>query len=366
MAKKKQSAYTSEDIIYNTADNTLNHTTTSAGSFLVSAAEEEVALSNNSEAETEDKRKRKKKTKKVYQKSTFKHKMKVIGCLAALGVFTGSGLGVWYFNSALKSNIDYTSLVAADYYGNVDEVFSSMSITDKSTWVSQAHDKGLSPADFNAVDNILLCEYNAQQASTWSIIGTGNVISMGIAQTVYSGKTFDGNFYTFESISAGMITVANCDVMAKNGSTIDIYAGKNPTSTGATWVKDKTITTEEFSAMSGVLPNAVGPYIISDKTVETSSDITHDSESGLYSFTITLKPIESVLLYYKQVQRSGGLEANPEFYSIEITYHINEEWQFVSSEITESYKAVKFGMPVTCNGKLSTTYEFDCEVTLPV
>ena len=76
--------------------------------------------------------------------------------------------------------------------------------------------------------------------------------------------------------------------------------------------------------------------------------------------------MESVLLYYKQVLRSGGLEAEPTFSSIEITFTINQDWQFVKTEISEVYKAVKFGFPADCNAVLTTNYNYDCEVSLPV
>ncbi|MBQ8444619.1 MAG: hypothetical protein IJX25_04635 [Clostridia bacterium] len=306
-----------------------------------------------------------KKTKKIYTPTTFKHKMKVLGVLALLGIFTGAGLGVWYFNTALKSNVDY-NLDPAEYIGNVDDSFSSIGLSKETGWAEKAKAKGLTPADISVVDNILLCEYNAQQASSYEIIGTGKVLSLGIAQTVYSEKKFDGDAYSFVSISAGMLTVATCDVMNKAGNSVTIYQGQNPTDSGATWTSPETITSDAFSELSGVMPNAVSPYIISEKTIDSASEIVYDSQSELYSFTVTLKPVESVLRYYKQVKRSGGLEANPEFYSIQITFNINENWQFVSTEITESYKAVKFGMPVTCDGTLVTNYSFDGEVTLPV
>ncbi|MBP3344688.1 MAG: hypothetical protein J6K97_00600 [Clostridia bacterium] len=308
------------------------------------------------------------KEKKVYEKSTWKHRMKVLGILCFLGVFTGSGLGVWYFNFALKSNVDYSSLKAEDYIGNVDDTFKKMSISNKDSWVETAKSKGYTPASssLSAADNILLAEYNAKQASSYSIIGTGKVIAMNVPQTVYSAKKFDGNTYTFESISAGMLTVATCDVMDYNGSKVKVYQGKKPRKDGADWVYDSEMTTEEFEATVGVMPDGILPYIISEKTIESSTEVVYDDASGNYSFTIVLKPIESVLLYYKQVRRSGGLEADPEFKSIEIKFTLNENWDFVSTEIKESYRAVKFGLPVTCNGTLTTNYTFNDEVTLPV
>lgn len=311
-----------------------------------------------------EKKKKKSKAKKVYPKTTFKHKMKVIGCLALLGIFTGCGLGVWYFNTALRSNVDY-STDPTTVMGNVDTVFSAMGIKKQDGWVDTAKANGKTPLDFSVADNILLAEYNHTLAGTYSVVGKGKVLTMGTTQTVYSEKLYDGSRYSFVSISAGLLTVASCDVIVPNGS-IDVYAGSNPHATGATWTFDKNYSAAQYSAMNGVMPDAPHPYIISDKTIDQASEITLNTETGNYEFTVTLKTVESALLYYKQVQRSGGLEADPEFHSIEIKFSINQDWQFVETDIVESYKAVKFGLPVTCDGTLTTVYNYDGEVVLPV
>ncbi|MBE7074299.1 MAG: hypothetical protein E7379_04350 [Clostridiales bacterium] len=308
---------------------------------------------------------KKKKPKKVYKKTTFKHKMKVMGVLTLLGMFTGCGLGVWYFNTALQSP-DYASLNVADYIGNVDDSFATIGVTKGSNWVADAKNKGLTPADIAVADNILLCEYNAMQATSYSMIGTGAVYCMGTSQSVYSARKFDGNAYTFESLSKGILTVATCDHMVEGGTTVTTYQGTDLTDTGATWITPETVSTNEFQETVGVLPNSLSPYIISEKTIEEASEISYNDETGTYSFTVSLKTIESVLFYYKQVKRSGGLEASPEFYSIQITFTINADWEFVSTDIVETYKAVKFGLPVTCEGTLLTNYVFDGEVTLPI
>ncbi|MBQ8909376.1 MAG: hypothetical protein IJY90_03725 [Clostridia bacterium] len=314
------------------------------------------------------KKEKPKKEKKVYQRTTFKHKLKVLGVLALLGVFTGSGLGLWFFNQT-RSTVDY-NIAPETVMGNVDTVFASQrlqGIAKEKGWDAKAKASGIKPSDFSAVDNVLLCEYNVQHATSYSMIGTGAVFCMGTSQSVYSAKKFDGNGYTFESLSKGVLTVATCDYMTTSpNSQVTTYQGTNLTDTGATWGSPTSASQADFKAMVGVLPNSVSPYIISDQTVEEASEVVYNEETDTYSFTLKLKTVESVLLYYKQVKRSGGLEANPEFHSIEITFTINSNWEFVSSSIVESYKAVKFGMPVTCKGTLDTNYIFNEEVTLPV
>ena len=194
MAKNKKEKIASLSVEIET-ENQQTETAPAAVSF-VEHGEETLVISQK------EKHKKAKKAKKVFQKATFKHKMKVIGCLAALGMFTGCGLGVWYFNTALRSNVDYASLNAADFYGSVQSVFDKMSVTGGKGWVEEAKAQGKKPTDFSPVENVLLCEYNAEELGRkYEIIGEGKVLSLGIAQTIYSEKKFDGNKNTFISNS---------------------------------------------------------------------------------------------------------------------------------------------------------------------
>jgi hypothetical protein len=317
------------------------------------------------------KKKKKTKNKKNYEKTTFKHKMIVLATLLFLGVFTGSGLGVWYFNVTLKSNVDYSSMDVSMYKGDVnkvledDEKIGLSASDDKTQWVVKAKAMGKTPADFSAVDNFLLAEYNATLASSWTAIGTGKVATIA-TQTIYSAKKFDGNAYTFESISKGILSVATCDKMTKGQKSVEIYNGSNIGTDGADWTYNNTVTTDEFKEMCGNTPDAIQPYLISDTTVISSTEIVYDSENKTYSFTIELDPQTSVLLYYRQVKRSGDLEADPEFYSIKQTITIDENWNLVCIDSIESYKAVKFAMGNSCTGTLTTYYNFNVDVSLPV
>lgn len=312
----------------------------------------------------------KQKKKKSYEKTTFAHKMKVLGILLILGIFTGSGLGVWYFNVTLKSNTDYSSLNASDYAGDVNEVllrnFALSTESERKSWLNVAQAQSITPYDLSPVDNFLLAEYNASLASSYTAIGVGRVDTIA-SQTVYSAKKFDGTRYTFESISKGILSVGTCDTFVKGSNSIDIYNGNNIRNDGADWVYDSTITSAEYLKLCGNMPSAVQPYLISEKTVISSTEIVYNDETGNYSFTLELDPVKSVLLYYRQVKRSGGLEADPEFYSISQTITIDSNWNLVSLEVKEDYKAVKFSMGNKCTGTLKTDFSFNLEsVTLPV
>ena len=328
-------------------------------------------LSKDEKARLKQKKKEEEKREKEYQKGTFKKNMRALGIILVLGIFTGSGLGVWYFNYALKSKVDYSLYVVADYMPDLDERFASLfGITeenDKLNWVEKARSLGIeNPSQLSAIDNYLLAMYNAQNESELVIESEGLVKSMGTSQTVYSLKTFDGSLYTFESISTGFITIAFHDEMTVNEDgeavgNIDIYNGKSGTitTTSAEWELAESLTPSEYQELTGGLLNVLNPYIISEKTVLNSDIEIVVDENGYYSMTFELHPIYSVLNYYRQVRRTGQLEADPYFHNITQTIVMDKDWNLISTYVEEDYNAVKMGFGVGCSGNLKQNFYFD-------
>ena len=320
-------------------------------------------------------KKAKKEAKKAaYKKTTLKHKLYVISILFVLGIFTGSGLGVWYFNGFLKSNVDYTQHgKPEDYVQSIDDTltrnFSGINLGAKEDWVDYAKTQGKTPADLSPVDNFVLSQYNMAIANSYSVIGSGSVVAQTIItvdQFLYSEKKFDGQNYSFISISpdtTGLVgDVAVCDVLGKNSKTIKSYKGSiNPGNTSAEWAYNTSYTTEEHSNLNGVKVNDIQPYLICTETVVSSSEITIN-EDGNYVFSLELDTIKSVLNYIRQVKRTGGLATFPEFKSINISFTITPDWQLVKMNIVEVYKAVKMGMTPTITGTLN----FDFTVNQPI
>lgn len=328
-------------------------------------------LSKDEKARLKQKKKEEEKREKEYQKGTFKKNMRALGIILVLGIFTGSGLGVWYFNYALKSKVDYSLYAVADYMPDLDERFASLfGITeenDKLNWVEKARSKGIeNPSELSAIDNYLLAMYNAQNESELVIESEGLVKSMGTSQTVYSLKTFDGSLYTFESISTGFITIAFHDEMTVNEDgeavgNIDIYNGKSGTitTTSAEWELAESLTPSKYQELTGGLLNVLNPYIISEKTVLNSDIEIVVDENGYYSMTFELHPIYSVLNYYRQVRRTGQLEADPYFHNITQTIVMDKDWNLISTYVEEDYNAVKMGFGVGCSGNLKQNFYFD-------
>ncbi len=327
---------------------------------------------------TKEEKKAKKEAKKAeYKKTTFKHKLKVMAVLSVLGIFTGSGLGVWYFNFNLKSNVDYSQAGnPEDYIQSIDETltrnFAGFNLADKANWVDYAQTAGKTPADLSPVDNFVLAQYNIQNANSYTVIGEGSVVAKTIItvdQFLYSEKKFDGERYSFVSISpdtTGIVgDVAVCDVLTKGGNSIASYKGNiHDGNRSADWTYNTSYSSAEHGNLNGVKVNDIQPYLICTETVVSSSEITID-ENGNYVFTLELDTIKAVLNYIKQVQRTGGLSTYPEFKSLQTTFTITPDWQLVKMHIVEVYTAVKVGMRPTITGTLDFDFTINQPVQLP-
>lgn len=291
-----------------------------------------------------------------------------------IGIGTGLFLGSWYSYAFLSSSVDYSNISEATLRDDIDEIFkkaikkNKITDSDKENWVSTAKSQGVTPKNLTTYENIALAEYNLENAQSYAVTGTGLVDTV-VKQTVYSAKYYDGNQYVFENISkSSMVTVANCFVLNKGANLVSTIAGNNVTETSANWTGSKTeITTSEFSDKNGVLPNKVIPYIVSSKTVTSSSEITETTVNGIkqYKFSVNLDSINSVIHYVRQVKQTGGLSDYPTFNDIKLTFVIDENWNFVSFDVVENYRVVYAGLKPKCTGTLNLTFKINEPITLP-
>ena len=355
---------------------------------------EEVIYLNNTEKEDEsadeklkddfkkelNKKAKKEKVKSKTSKKSFKQRMKTLGILTVLGVFTGCGLGVWYFNNAVVPPVNYGQYNASDYQTSAQDVLGELFgiSSDYENWRSSSEflSSGIdSPSDLTPVQNFLLAEFNALNSDYFHIVGNGRVrvsaFGIPISQTVYSEKNYDGNAYTFESISEGTMDIGKCSVMEKPTSlnsnpevmlfsSSDVYTSEGASITdNAVWGNYETYTQEAYIDLAGGLPNGIQTYIISDKTITSTNDssvITYDEATGYYTFTIELDPITSVLNYVRQVQQTSGLGSAPTFESVKQTITIDGEWNLISISIEERYSVLYGGISAGCSGTLTSYY----------
>ncbi len=311
------------------------------------------------------------KPKKVVKKS-FKQRMRTLGILLVLGVFTGSGLGVWYFNSVLRSNVDYGKYDVSDYIVSADEVLEGVFgiSSDQSNWLESIRAseqyRDYSPLDLSPAQNFILAEFNATLANNFHAEGNG-VVSTIATQSVYSEKNYDGNRYTFESISKGLMSIAICSAMDKGANSVELYSGSDIEPNDAVWGEPEIYSSDDYIELAGSTPDAIQPYIISDKTILSQTEVVYDEATGYYSFTMELDPVTSVLRYARQVRQTSGLSSYPEFDTVTQTITIDGDWNLVSIDVHETYSVVAFGIPASCTGTLLTYYYFNVDdVVLPV
>lgn len=306
-----------------------------------------------------------------YKKKTFGHRIRTLVFLLFIALFAGSGLGLWYYNTMLRSDTDWETLFTQadtympDYNQTFTNNFSFGTPTNKS-WVQLAKSQNKTPASLSAVDNFILAEWNAIHSSSYSAVSTGKVLTLGINQMVSSTKKYDGNAYTFEALSNGVVSVASLDYYQKNSMTAKIYTGSTNKNGETKWNLDREIPYNEYCDLIGTSITNVHPYIISSKTVKNASEVKQDETTGNYNFSLILDETLGALKYTKQVKKTGGLSSYPEFVYINLNITIDKDWNLVAIEAKEYYTAIAYGMKISCDAHMYYNYNFDGIVTLPV
>ncbi len=332
---------------------------------------------NNVGAETFSSAKKLQRKKHFWQRRVFSFAMVVV-----LGVSSGVWLGGWYKDYISGQSVDYSNYNLEDYEINrinvlnsvTGQKFSSENEIGDIVAILKSNGK-LNPCKLSASQNFAIADFLASKATSYQAVGVG-VVDTIANQDITSSKKFDGSTYTFESMSAGMLTVATCAVMQKGGSNVQLYKGDGLQQDETTkihtavWKKDKSLPLTEYEQLNGMQPDRLLPYVVSSKTIIDEANVqvveTTFNDKKAYEFTMQLDPVTSVLRYYRQVMQTSGLESAPKFYDVQVKVILDENWNFVRTEVLEHYTVVAFGIPAECTGTLNTDFVFNQNVTLPV
>lgn len=298
--------------------------------------------------------------------------------ICLLGIATGIFLGSWYSYTMLTANVDYSlyseeSLREKESYKDIiSSVLKISNPTEEqlTNWVTLAKEKNIKPNNLLPSQNFILAEYNATLATSFKAIANGLVETIA-TQSIYSEKLFNGSAYTFSSISAGLLTIADCAYMEKGSDLVSSHKGNNVTSTSADWTGTVTnYSKADYKELAGNTPDVLNPYIVTSKTLlrDKSEDITLENYNGkqVYKFSFQLDPVKSVLNYIKQVRVTSGLSGYPTFDDVTLTVFLDEDWNFVRTEVVENYRIPYGGLQPKCKGTLNTDYSFNVPVTLPI
>lgn len=209
--------------------------------------------------------------------------------------------------------------------------------------------------------NISLTNFDASENHYSQV--KGNVLAMGVEQTIYGTSIRRGDDYFNESLStSSMVKVAKR--FYQEGEKVDTYTGDIVDSRKAIWPSSisETHTLEEYEEKWGRDLSRGSIYIISEKTVlEQSQSL---DEEGNYLITVSLDPDLSTVRYVRQMVSMSGLSRDPIFHSVTLEFTLDQDLKPISSTFTENYEVY---MVVTANsdGKQYTLYHQDEAYPIP-
>lgn len=261
-------------------------------------------------------------------------------CVLACG--TGFYLGNFYISSQMKT-VNYASLSEQDFLPDVKAVLARI--------------EGKRPDQVSATDAFIAAEHYLNTAEHFVVNVEGSLTHNYGNQTVFGHKLRNaGIMEAVEISSSSAKKVANRYVA--QGDLVKLYSGTVTSRTTASWSNNfKEVNFEEYRSIYGVVPSNVIPYIVSEKTVKESSSVTILA-GGLYQFTLSLDAETAPMNYVQKMKKLSDLTENPTFISLEVTFVVDKNFNFVSTRSEEGYTLKFLGIPVTCSGYIQQDYDF--------
>ncbi|MBQ7579361.1 MAG: hypothetical protein IJT25_02380 [Clostridia bacterium] len=260
-----------------------------------------------------------------------------------VGAIGGFFAGSLYVSSKYKVTYNFSE---ADYRDNTETVLSLTS--------------GKNPSMVGGVNAFITAEYNLSQKSQYRVTSNGGIQpSIGSYQTIYAYREYSEGKTYLENLSNGMMPIAEL-LLYKDGATVESYMGKLKSSTEADFPNspNSTFSYEDFTLKNGVKVDTPVAYVVSSRTILVESDAGVFVEPNVYEYTLVLSPETSVMNYVKQMMRTSGFADPPKFASVQITFRVDSNFNFISYTINESYTVVYFGVPAHCVGSLTLTFDY--------
>ena len=180
---------------------------------------------------------------------------------------------------------------------------------------------------------------NATNLESFKTITTGTVKASIATQVVRSTYIKENEKHFYENISSGLVKVGFR--FYQKDEMVELISGKNITESSANWVEGKStsLTTSEYDEQWGKDLSRRTIYIISSKTVLDTS--TSEKTSDGYTVTIDLNPDLGSARYVKQIIMTSGLDRNPIFHSIKLTYHLDSNLMIQDVNMVSNYEVYK-------------------------
>ena len=285
------------------------------------------------------------------QKRSKKHLIIQIVAIA-LVIVAGLGVGFYFGNFYLATKfkkVDYSQFNEEDILPDFESVLEK--------------NAGKSVAEVSAVDAFVLAQYNFEHAKSYTVSSKSSLSHNYGKQSIYVEKSLENGVFSMINISTSSMKNFATKVSV-TGDTVELFEGSVTSDTTADWsTKSQTYSQQEYKDMNGVAATALTPYIVSEKTLSENDSSALSPRGGIrlqngnYKFSIKLNTTSSVLNYVKQIKYSSGISELPTFNILDISFEIDQNFNFVSITSNEEY-SFKYvgGIFVTCRGTITTNY----------
>ena len=238
-------------------------------------------------------------------------------------------------NFSKKYNKDYSIEKDINVYAKFDKI-----TPDTTSSLNDTLNK--KPSEVNTIDAFVTAENLIENKDKYRIYYDGEITALGIKSTISSQREYDnGNCYLENSINGVQTQTEILKILSDNNTLV---------------LNSNSYTLDEFEYINGFGIYDTIPYIVSNVTVLESTTCTV-KENDLYEFNITLDNQYSTILYNKFLKRINASDVNTEFVSINLTFTIDENYNFQKIEVQEEYNQLVYGVLSNC--KSSITYRFD-------
>lgn len=299
------------------------------------------------------KQKKQKEVKKKRTKKQLALQITTIVLIVVAGLASGFYCANLYLASKHKK-VDYSKFKEEDLVADVAAVLEK--------------NKGKSISEVAAVDAYVIAENNLkspQLCPQYVAIANASLRHNYGKQTIYTyAHRYNGIDLKEEISYSSMKSV--CKKIVRSSDSFKIYGGNVTSPTEAAWDDNFANMSEtEYKNTFGLNANDVLPYIVSEKTIDSTDKDALKANGGQrlangnYQFSIKLNTATSVLKYVKKIRYMSGLSDFPTFSQMDITFVVDKDFRFVSITTTETY-SFKYvgGIFVTCSGSITTNYDY--------
>lgn len=276
----------------------------------------------------------------------------IIFLVVAVGSLTGILAGKYYENNFLAKPSNVPSKEYSEAELKSDDFERAKGLEGKSL------DKIVEEQD-GAVLLFCLAENKSLATKNYQVKTSGSVLASIANQTVCGSTKVSGNEVFSESLSSGLMSVAN--KLTSDGAKVILYKGKGVKDVGdgvleGDYSNNNAISysVEEYIDTFGGLGGIVN-YVVAVSTVKSVDDVVFgNDDNGKYvDITYTLDEKTSSINYRKNVKATSDLKEYPNFSSVVITARISEDFYLTKISVNEVYtiKYTEFLSP-ECKGNI--------------